>query len=353
LGNRILKPLPANEYGKRLQMITLRDVARAAGVSTASASRVLSGGGNVSASLQLRIRAAAARLGYVPNLAARSLATRRSGLIGVVFDRAVDELTAEIVMACERALAGSGYGILIAFADTGTTIDGTEALLRRGAEAIIFADTVVPSEVNPTLARHGVSGIQLGEGFAPEGVIGISVGRREGIALAAQYLQSLGHRAVGVIASSSEDVRDAVQAVAGASVTLEVSAGNHAPDAGRSAMRRWLERDDPPTAVICGSDALALAALRECANHRIPVPERLSLIGFGDAAFARLSNPALTTVRVAAGDLGIRVAEMVLASLEGRSLVPVATPVKLIARESTAPMGVSSMWWPSDVPRET
>jgi len=332
-------------------MNTLREVARAAGVSTASASRVLSGGGNVSAGLQLRIRAAASRLGYVPNLAARTLATRRSGLIGVVCDGAGDAVTAEIVMACEGKLAGAGYGVLMAFADRGTTVSATDALIGRGAEAMIFAD--IAPELKRAAVPHRVPCVHLNDGFAPDGVIGISIGRREGAVLAARYLQSLGHKALGLIGSPGKDVAEAVQAAVDGPVTVETSSGDHDLDAARSAIRSWLERDDPPTAIICGSDALALAALRECASRGIPVPESLSLVGIGDAVFARYAYPALSSVRIAATELGVRVAEAVLAALEGRTLPSLAIPVKLIARESTAPPGASTMRSLENVPRGT
>src|SRR5208337_3386244 len=96
------------------QPVTLRDVARAAGVSTASASRALAGEGGVSADLRRRILAAADRLGYTPNLAARSLAARRSGLIGIMANTVAEARVAEVVTALGRRLAEAGYGLAIA-----------------------------------------------------------------------------------------------------------------------------------------------------------------------------------------------------------------------------------------------
>src|SRR5271169_3712026 len=97
----------------RPQPVTLRDVARAAGVSTASASRALARRGTVSADLRQRIQAAADRLGYTPNLAARSLAIQRSGMVGVMVDGLAEPLIADAVAALERRLAAAGYGLLI------------------------------------------------------------------------------------------------------------------------------------------------------------------------------------------------------------------------------------------------
>ena len=98
-----------------------------------------------------------------------------------------------------------------------------------------------------------------------------------------------------------------------------------------------MERDELPTAVICDSDVQALAALRECAIRDIAVPLRLSVIGFGDAEFARRTYPTLSTVRVATAELGSRVAEAVLAGLKEDESPAPDVSVKLIVRESTGP----------------
>ena len=318
--------------------MTLRDVARAAGVSTASASRALAGEGAVTTELRARILAAAARLRYVPNLAARTLATRRSGLIGIVVRDLADPLIANIVTACERKLAESACGVMLA--TTGASSEeillATQALLGRGAQALVFAEVDASAEVARAMAARGVGWVSLSERESAVGAPSVSVGRRQGAILAARYLQSLGHCRFGVIALP--DAAVAVrQLLTAASLAVEVLECGRDLDATRGALGRLLDGDEPPTAVICASDEQALAALRECALRNLAVPQRLSLIGFGDAEFARRSYPALSTVRVAAAEVGIRVAQTILASLKGREPPVTDVPVKLIARESTGP----------------
>jgi LacI family transcriptional regulator len=322
------------------QAVTLRDVARASGVSTASASRALAGEGAVTTELRSRILAAAGRLGYVPNLAARTLATRRSGLIGIVVQNLADPLIANILTACERRLAESACGVLL------TTTGGspeenllaTHALLGRGAQALIFAEVGASAEIARTIGARGVPWVSLAERALAAGVPSLSVGRRQWAVLAARYLQSLGHRRLAVIAQPDSDAADAVrQVLAAASLPVEVLDAGHDLDAAQAAIGGLLERGEPPTAVICASDAQALGALRECAIRNVPVPQRLSLVGFGDAEFARRSYPALSTVRVAAAEVGARVAQTVLARLKGDEPPTPDVPVKLIARESTGP----------------
>ena len=320
--------------------MTLRDVARAAGVSTASASRALAGEKNVTAELRLRILAAAGRLGYVPNLAARTLVTRRSGLIGMVVRNVADPLIAGILTTCERRLADSAYGVMLA--TTGGSPEqnllATQALLARGAQGLVLIEIGASAQIARALEAHGVPWVGVGEPAWAAGVSGQGVGRREGAVLAARYLLSLGHRNVAVIARPDGDTATAVrQVLDAASVRIEGLDSGEDIDSAQAAIGRWLEHDDPPTAVICASDAQALAALRECALRGIVVPQRLSLTGFGDAEFARRSYPALSTVRVATAEIGVRIAQVLLARLKGDEPPMSDVAVKLIVRESTAP----------------
>jgi LacI family transcriptional regulator len=327
------KPLPETR--------TLRDVARAAGVSTASASRALAGEGAVSTELRSRIEAAATRLGYVPNLAARTLATRRSRLIGVVVRNIADPLIASILTTFEGELAESAYGVMLT--TTGGSLEqdllATRALLSRGVQAVVYAQIGASPEIARVLANCGVPGLSLGERAPAAGIRGLSIGRREGAVLAARYLLSLGHRRLAVIARRDDDISSAMRQLPAApdSVSIEVLEAGEDLDAAQAAIGLLLERGVPPTAVICASDAQALAALRECAIRRVAVPQRLSLVGFGDVEFARRTYPALSTIRVASAELGVRLAQAVLASLKGNESAPVDVPAKLIARESTGP----------------
>jgi LacI family transcriptional regulator len=326
-------------HESKFRAVTLRDVARAAGVSTASASRAL-GEGGVTAGLRARIEAAAARLGYVPDLAARALATRRSGLIGLVVQDLADPLIANILAACERTLAESACGVVLVTTD-GTPEGSARAihdLLGRGVQALIFAEVRVIEPSARAATARGVPWISLAERPGASGAPGGTVGRRQGAILASRYLKSLGHRRFALFAPRDADTIAAVREVLTAdSSSLEVLEAANL-DAAPAAIGALLERDEPPTAVICGSDVQALAGLRECALRGVAVPQRLSLIGFGDAEFARRSSPALSTIRVSTAEVGVRLAQAVLARLNGEDLPVDDVPVKLIARESTGPL---------------
>jgi LacI family transcriptional regulator len=301
----------------------------------------LAGEGAVTAELRSRILAAAARLGYVTNVAARTLATGQSGLVGIVVQTLADPLVANILTACERRLAESACGVMLTTTggSPGENLRATHALLGRGAEALIFAEVCAAAELARALAARRVPWVSLAERASAGGVPSFSVGRRQGAVLAARYLQSLGHRRFAVIAHPDRDAADAVrQVLAAASLPVEVLDPGHDVDAAQAAIGALLEQDEPPTAVICASDVQALAALRECAIRNVEVPQRLSVIGFGDAEFARRSYPALSTIRFAAAELGVRVAQAVLARLKGDESAVSEVAVKLIARESTGPV---------------
>lgn len=325
----------------RPQPVTLREVARAAGVSTASASRALTAGGAVSADLRRRILAAADRLGYAPNLAARALAGRRSGLIGVLANNLGDHLIVAALKAFERRLAEAGYGVMIAV-PPGSSAHGLSALLEllgRGAEAIVLAEPTHRLELVDALRMRGVPWIAITEEAGGDQAA-VAAGRRRGAALAARYLLDLGHRRIGVIAPGATAT---AVGVADALTSSNVSwPADRRPvptqdrDSAHAAMGLLLDGVEVPTAVVCASDLHALAAVRECLRRGIAVPRAISIIGFGDAEFARVAFPALTTLRVPAADLGARVAESLLLRLVHGEAPSFETPVKLVVRESTA-----------------
>lgn len=306
-------------------------------MSTASASRALAREGAVSADLRRRVLAAAERLGYAPNLAARSLAARRSGMVGIMVNTLAEPPVAELIAALERRLAQAGFGVAIATSreSPGESLRALRQLIGLGVEAVALAEPAHGGELVAALRARGLPWAGLGEGIA-RADLALDDGRRRGAELACRYLLSLGHRRIGVLAptaATAAGVSDALgdgQAAHGA---------REAHDLGRveAGMRELLEADDPPTAVICGSDLHALVAVRVCLRRGIGVPQAVSVTGFGDAYFARHAVPALTTVRVAADALVERLADGLLRDLGQGAPSPAAeTPLKLILRESTA-----------------
>jgi LacI family gluconate utilization system Gnt-I transcriptional repressor len=224
-------------------------------------------------------------------------------LLAIVVETLADPIIAAVVIACERKLGDADYGVMIASMHglLGESRRAVQTLLARGAQALVFVESGDAAELARLMAGSGVPWVSLAEPSATTGSGALSIGRRSGAALAARYLLALGHRCFGVIAQPDRGIADAVrQALDGTDGSLlsaEILASGEDLDVAQAAVRRLLDQARAPTALICSSDAQALAATRECAVRGTSVPENVSVIGFGDAEFSRRARPALSTVR--------------------------------------------------------
>ena len=320
------------------QKVRLRDVARAAGVSTASASRALNFPEVVSEPLRTRITAAAKRLGYLPNHAARALATRRSGLIGVLLESLADPLTAALVDAVEKALRREDFSLALTLvASHGEAHASVGQLLGRGVDAVLSWHVVASAETAAVIAAQGRPWLALDAG---EGKRGDAMGRSAGASLACRYLRSLGHRRIGVVVGKHRSIEATLrQNLAGTDAGLLIPEVGPGPDPWTGLQRACailLDRDDPVSAIACASDLDALAVLRECRARDLEVPGEVSVVGFGDTELARQTWPSLTTVRVAIAELAAAAVATLLGMLAGQAAAILEPSVKLVARESTA-----------------
>ena len=344
---------------------TLLHVARAAGVSTATVSRAFNRPDTVREPLRQRVRAAVEQLRYIPNDAARTLASQRSRVLGAIVPTIDNAIFAQGVAAIQARAEASGYSLLLAACDYDLDRELAQArtMVARGVEALVLVGTRHRPALRELLREHSIPHVCQGA-FAPEEdphCVGFD-NRRAGM-LVARYLLALGHRRIGMIAGRRRDNDRAEGRVAGVHAVLAeagllpppppVLAGEpplmqtgesswlvestYAFDAARAAARTLLTRPARPTALICGNDILALGALRECQSLGLAVPGQVSITGFDDLALARQATPALTTIRVATSMMGEAAAEFVLAGLAGQSAIATEIPFKLVIRASTGP----------------
>jgi LacI family transcriptional regulator len=320
---------------------TLRDVASAAGVSTASVSRALTRPELVAEASREAILSVARELGYIPNAAARTLSGRGSKMVGAVFGNLDDPVAGRAIDALMARLEEDGWALMLA-----TARDGVEASVRmrelvaRGCDGLAFFDVDVPADPAAPFPVRPVPCACIDQEAPGEAMHTIGFDRGRALALGARYLRELGHRRIGLFGLGHARLVGAVHdALAGTDVTL-IDAAAESGIRGSSAVRDMLEMvlamPDPPTALVCGSDVLAAAILRECALQGVLVPGRLSLVGFGDTDLARHTRPGLTTLRVPAHEAGIAAAEFLLAAMAGEPAPAKERAVKLVARESTA-----------------
>lgn len=314
---------------------TLNDVARAAGVSTASASRALARPELVSDELRERVLRAASRLGYAGNAAARFLATRRSGLVGVVVCETLDPVEIHMLQAAEEAFSAIGVGLLMRVAcPAASAAVCAQSMVARGVDGLLFIGVSPPdplprsSRAVPTLACGQIPRADLGE---LDG--GYSLQSR-GLQLAFSYLHQLGHSQIGAIGRRGRAGDGGLASGRNDSIVITRAVDSlHEAGAVRAAVRALI--DAGATAIVAGSDGAALAALRECRALARAVPDRISVIGWGDTDLARNVEPQLTSVRVPSRASGEAAARCLVAAIAGRDFPWPEMAPKLVIREST------------------
>jgi len=327
----------------------VEDVAAAAGVSGATVSRAINRTGPVSDAIRKRIEQAVAELGYVPNGAARALASHRTRVIGVVIPTLENANFAITAEGAQRYLMKRGYHILVATSDYDPEQEWEQiqSLASHGVDGIVLVGAQRDARVVEFLRSRQLPFVVTWTlADAPTPSVGFD--NAEAARRLATHLIDLGHRHIGVIAGLTRNNDRAAARLEGISRALSdhklVVAREMLLERpykiveGQLALRALMAMSPPPTAVICGNDHLAFGALIECGRQGIRVPGQLSVVGFDDLEFASQIVPPLTTVRVPAEEIGRRAAEYLVAHLCGET-APQTTEVmvSLIVRDSSGP----------------
>ncbi|HZD73387.1 MAG TPA: LacI family DNA-binding transcriptional regulator [Actinomycetota bacterium] len=328
----------------------LKDVAAAAGVHPATASRALNEhtAGLLSPETAERVRVAAEQLGYRVNRMARALKTRRSFAIGMLIPDITNPFFPPIVKGAEDSLAHAGYTLVLANTDndeakerlqlSGMLQSQVDGLLmatarRRGAAVEQLRSGPVPMVlVNRTIDRGGVSA-----------VIPDDLGS---MALAVRHLYDLGHRRIGHVGGPPDTSTGSRRAkgFATAMRDLDLPAGRMVraklfnEEEGRRAAEVLLRREPTLTAIVAANDLLALGTLDAAAAAGLRCPEDLSIVGVNDMPMSDRVQPPLTTIRVGEYELGRQAARLLLGHIEQPDRQPetvLITP-ELVVRDSSA-----------------
>ncbi len=334
---------------KRSQLVRVADIARAVGVSGATVSRALTRTGPVSDRVLRQIEAAAIELGYVPNGAARALASRKSRTIGAIIPTLENLGFASGAEAVQRCVMEAGYSFLVASTgyDPSREFAHVRSFAAHGVDGIMLVGSSRDAAVTDFLRVQQIPYVitwTLADARTPS----VGFDNCEAARRLAVHLLDLGHRQIGVIAGRTYRNDRAAARVTGIRKALaerdlalpqeHLLERPYRIAEGQLALRALIATEQPPTAIICGNDQLAFGALIECGRQGIAVPRQLSIAGFDDLEFASQIVPSLTTVHVPAEEIGRRAAEYLLARIAGGS-APITTEVmtNLIIRESTAP----------------
>ncbi|VAW13387.1 hypothetical protein MNBD_ALPHA09-2109 [hydrothermal vent metagenome] len=312
---------------------TIVDIARATGVSTATVSNALSGRGRVSAKKVAEISSAAADIGYVPQHAARALRQGRASIIGLVVPNITNPIFTAMAQAIDECLHHRGLGVLLA--DSKNRRQGQDEAIRNlsahGADALI----VIPRHDTEVVSR-GVPIVVIDvPGRADSAVCS---NHHDGGRQIARHLLELGHARILIMAGPENS------AVAGARVAgmreifdarphvvLEIRHSPYGPDAAEAILASQGSFDF--TALAAVSDTLAIGALRYLISAGIRVPQDISVSGFDDTIWSRLSAPAMTSVRQNVAEIARAASAIAVGETSGG----VTIPVDLVVRGSTGP----------------
>lgn len=327
--------------------VSLADVASLAGVSPGTVSRALSRPGMLSEATRQRVLAAADRLGYVANGAARALAMRRTMTVGALVPRFGSSSFPMLVQGLETTLAAAGYTLLLSAPEHGRAHESAilRALIERGVDAVALLGAEQPPETFALLAAHRMPFVLLWAEASAQGPC-VGFDERAAAALVVDHLADLGHRRLGFIGGRTADnerarrrYRGLLQAVARRGLTLLPNATvetEYGLQQGFAAMRSVLAAGTPLTAMVCGNDYLAAGVLSALDQAGIDVPGQVSVASFNDNEFAPFLHPPLTTVHVPIAEIGERAGRYLLQRLQGQSVPPPPLlPLRLVARQST------------------
>jgi LacI family transcriptional regulator len=330
-------------------MSSIRDVARAAGVSTATVSHVVNNTRFVSEEVRARVLAAVERCGYYPNAHARSLASGRSHTLGLVISDIANPFFPELVKSIEDAAFEHGYDVVLS--NTNYDPERTSRYVRRLIERKVAGVALMTSELDPALisemARREVSVVFLDLGQPGPHMSNLCVDYKAGIEEAIRHLVGLGHRRVAFVGGPEHlpSAAKRLEAFRGAVARLlpgespRIFRGDFRLEGGRLAAREMLNGGDPPTAVVAANDMMALGLVGELRAAGLEIPRDVSVVGFDDIAFASLVEPRLTTVCLPRRELGRHAVEALIATISHpeQQGVEIKIPTYLVARGSTAP----------------
>ena len=330
---------------------TIRDIARHAGVSVATVSRVINGRPDVSAETREAVLRHVRAHNFSSNRSARALSSGRTGLVGFTMPFAHAEYFAAILSGATEALYEQDLRAVLCptLHEHERELTLLDRLMHGTTDAAILLLPTETSDELKALQAHGYPFVVADPRYPlDEGIPAVSAAHWAGAKAAVDHLLQLGHRRIGLITgdrgwAATEGRVDGYHtalAAAGVLPTPElVAEGDFLLDSGREAAFRLLDLAEPPTAILASNDNMAVGAMQAARARGLRIPEDLSLVGYDDSEKASIVAPALTTVRQPLEELG-RTAVSLLTRLLDRQRVEalhVELATKLVVRESTAP----------------
>lgn len=327
-------------------MSTIQDVARLAGVSSATVSRVLNDRNVVTEKTAVKVEQAIKELNYKPSLLARNFRTSKSRLLLVLIPSIANPFYADIIKGIEDTAIKKGYNILLC--ETGSNPEREEIyfnLVRnRLADGVISMDPAVNKvRLNELAEKYPI--VQCSEYDRSGPISYVTIDSQLAAYQAVKYLIQIGHKKIALINSDKKYLyaRDRYKGYVCALSEHHLpinkdwvfNVENVSFEDGQQAMRRLLKNEDRPTAVFTVSDVLAIGALKEINLKGLQVPEDIALVGFDNISFSNMLNPALTTISQPMYRLGSVSTSMLINKINGIEVENAILSHELIVRAST------------------
>ncbi len=323
--------------------VTIQDVARTAGVSVSTVSRVLNGKVDVAEETQHRIEAVIGQLGYTSSLAARSMRSHRTHLIGLIMPDIAFPFAFEIMKGVNQAIAESEYDLLVYTTgdvhkhDTASREQHYVSLLNNSITDGVILVAPVATEFSSDAPIVSVDHLAMRPSFPS-----IHATNYEGAKEAAQYLIGLGHRRIGFISGRAELIssrkrtegyRDAL-AEAGILDESLIATGDYTTRVGVECAHCLLSMPNPPTAIFASNDQTAIGVYEAARERGLSIPEDLSVVGFDNIPEAAYLD--LTTVDQFIAEMSYKAANILISLIEGQTVEPLIqeVPTRLVVRKS-------------------
>jgi DNA-binding LacI/PurR family transcriptional regulator len=326
---------------------TMREVAKRAGVSPATVSRVLNKTQYISTETKQRVLEVVRQLNYYKNVHARRLATGQSNLFGLVISEIANPYFPEVIRGFQAAAWDRGLDVLLC--NTEYNQSRTTPVIRKLIESDVRGVAIMTSSVDQSMSSEliaaGVGVVFCNLGGAGKLVSNIAIDYQRGVSQAIAHVVELGHRRAAVIAGPHDNhtaitIKHALLAGLKARKlnTFPVLESNYRVDAGATAVRAILSQPEIPTVIFCGSDLIAMGAMSALEEAGVAIPEEVSVIGIDDIAFASLARPPLTTIAVPRERLGTIAFQALdkMLGLKRRRGADYYLETELVVRRSTA-----------------
>jgi len=330
-------------------LVTIKDIAKAAGVSHTTVSRALKDNPAISPETRERIRALAREMGYTPSAVAQSMRAQRTHTVGMVVTTIADPFVVQVVEGVESVAQQAGLSVFLCTShdDPEREIDVVETLHRRRVDVIIVTSSRVGSLYTEQLDKIRVPIVLINNQSEGQYLYSVAADDVQGAQLAVEHLLGLGHRRIGYVGTArrpkSSERRLAGYQRALTQAGIEPEPALIPPPVAQEDIKRGEEAlvhllTIGATAIFCYNDLIAIGMMAACRRRGIVVPQQLSVVGFDDIEPTVYVSPCLTTVNQPRLRLGQQAMNMALDLLNNQDVRDQLLPCKLVVRESTAPL---------------